>query len=216
MSFLYFASGLALTLFINEQIKTSMEDIYIEDKTYKDQDFDDKKLKKGEYENCTFLNCRFANTDLTEIKFTECLFENCDLTMLTATKTANVAFRDAQFKGCKLIGFPFEHCNPFLFSVSFQDCLLNLATFNELKMPNTVFNNCELEEVDFTNTDLSKAIFTNCNFDKTIFENTNLEKANFKTSYNYSIDPEKNNIKKAKFSLDGLAGLLDKYDIEVN
>lgn len=192
-----------------------MEDIYIEGKTYKQQEFDEKLLKKGEYENCIFSNCLFAKANLSEIKFTECIFENCDLSTMTAAKIGNVAFRDAQFKGSKLIGFPFEHSNPFLFAVSFQDCLLNLATFNELKMPNTVFKNCDLQEVDFTNTDLSKSTFTNCNFKRAIFENTVLEKANFQTSYNYSIDPEKNNIKKAKFSLDGIVGLLDKYDIEV-
>jgi len=33
---------------------------------------------------------------------------------------------------------------------------------------------------------------------------------------NYSIDPEKNKIKKARFSTAGIAGLLDKYDIEIS
>jgi len=42
-----------------------------------------------------------------------------------------------------------------------------------------------------------------------------LEKVNFLTSYNYSIDPENNRLKKAKFSMNGLAGLLGKYDIEI-
>lgn len=46
-------------------------------------------------------------------------------------------------------------------------------------------------------------------------ENTILEKSDFQTSYNYSIDPEINRIKKAKFSFQGAVGLLDKYDIEV-
>jgi len=32
---------------------------------------------------------------------------------------------------------------------------------------------------------------------------------------NYSIDPELNKIKKARFSTQGIAGLLDKYDIEI-
>jgi hypothetical protein len=42
-----------------------------------------------------------------------------------------------------------------------------------------------------------------------------LEKADFRTSYNYSINPEVNRIKKAKFSTAGIAGLLCKYDIEI-
>jgi hypothetical protein len=42
-----------------------------------------------------------------------------------------------------------------------------------------------------------------------------LEKADIRTSHNYTIDPEKNKVKKAKFSIHGIAGLLDKYDIEI-
>ena len=48
-----------------------------------------------------------------------------------------------------------------------------------------------------------------------MFDNTKLEKSNFLTSYNFSIDPEKNLIRKAKFSQDRIEGLLYKYDIIV-
>ena len=48
------------------------------------------------------------------------------------------------------------------------------------------------------------------------FENTIIEKADFRTSFNYSIDSEKNRIKKTRFSLAGVAGLLYKYDIEID
>ncbi len=41
-------------------------------------------------------------------------------------------------------------------------------------------------------------------------------KANFKTSYNYTIDPTKTKLKKALFSLEGVKGLLYKYEIEVS
>ncbi|MCW8795447.1 MAG: hypothetical protein OQK67_00080 [Chlorobium sp.] len=37
----------------------------------------------------------------------------------------------------------------------------------------------------------------------------------FHSAYNYSINPETNRIRKARFSLSGLAGLLDVYDIEI-
>ena len=40
-------------------------------------------------------------------------------------------------------------------------------------------------------------------------------KADFYTSYDYSFDPDKNKLKKAIFSVDGLKGLLEKYDIVV-
>ena len=48
-----------------------------------------------------------------------------------------------------------------------------------------------------------------------LFTDTIFEKKDFRTATSYSIDPEKNTIKKARFSLGGVAGLLDKYDIEI-
>ncbi len=73
----------------------------------------------------------------------------------------------------------------------------------------------QLHEVDFTECDLTEATFDRCDLLGAIFDNTIIEKADFKTSFNYSLDLEKNRIKKAKFSLDGITGLLDKYDIEI-
>jgi len=46
-----------------------------------------------------------------------------------------------------------------------------------------------------------------------VFENTILEGADFRSATNYSINPAKNKIKKAKFSSDGIRGLLDSYAI---
>jgi uncharacterized protein YjbI with pentapeptide repeats len=48
-----------------------------------------------------------------------------------------------------------------------------------------------------------------------IFDHTILEKADLRTAYHYSIHPDINRIKKAKFSMANIIGLLDKYDIEV-
>ena len=78
-----------------------------------------------------------------------------------------------------------------------------------------LFTNCSMQEVDFEDCDLTNSSFNNCNLAAAIFVNTVLEKADFRSAYNYSIDPERNRIKKAKFSMNGIAGLLNKYDIEI-
>ena len=82
-----------------------------------------------------------------------------------------------------------------------------------------------ITDKDFKGTDFSKngfekgeyenCFFENCNLHKAIFDNTILEKAYFRTSYGFSIDPDHNKIRKAKFSVMGLSGLLDKYDIDI-
>jgi uncharacterized protein YjbI with pentapeptide repeats len=84
-----------------------------------------------------------------------------------------------------------------------------------LKLKKTRFKNSNLSEVDFTEADLTNSLFENCDLSGARFERTILEKADLSTSHNYSIDPELNKIKKAKFSILGIAGLLDKYDIEI-
>jgi fluoroquinolone resistance protein len=83
------------------------------------------------------------------------------------------------------------------------------------KIKKTIFKNSQLQETDFAETDLTSAVFDNCNLTQAVFDHTTLEKADFRTSYNYSIDPEINRIKKAKFSILGVSGLLDKYDIDI-
>jgi fluoroquinolone resistance protein len=84
-----------------------------------------------------------------------------------------------------------------------------------MKLEKMVFAGCSLLEVDFAEADLGGAGFDQCGLAGAMFDRTNLEKADFRGAVNYSIDPTTNKIKKARFSLDGVAGLLDKYDIEI-
>lgn len=185
---------------------------YIQDKQFEGIDFTSNDLKKGEYENCTFTNCNFAETNLSKITFIDCVFDTCNL---SAANINGTSFQETSFTSCKMMGLRFEDCNQFLLTVSFTGCLLNLSTFYKVKLKNTHFINCSLQEADFAETDLTAAVFDNCNLLHALFDNSILEKADFRTSFHYSINPEINKIKKAKFSAAGLAGLLDKYDLEI-
>ena len=114
-----------------------------------------------------------------------------------------------------MVGIHFENCNDFGLSFKFENFTLEQSSFFKKKIRNTNFENSKLIEIDFTETDLTGSVFSNCDLMRTIFNNTILEKADLRTSYNFSIDPEINRIKKVKFSFPGVAGLLDKYDIEI-
>ena len=72
-----------------------------------------------------------------------------------------------------------------------------------------------MKEVSFAGADLTKSVFENANLDNAIFNDTQLKEADFTTAYNYKIDPEFNPMKKAKFAIKGIPGLLDKYDIKI-
>jgi uncharacterized protein YjbI with pentapeptide repeats len=114
-----------------------------------------------------------------------------------------------------MLGLRFENCNEFGLSFSFEKCLLNDSSFFKTKIKKTVFTGCQLHGVDFTECDLTSSVFSKCDFKGAVFSKTNLEKADLKTSFNYSIDPEQNRLKKAKFSIPGVTGLLDKYDLSI-
>ncbi|NJR32918.1 MAG: pentapeptide repeat-containing protein [Chamaesiphon sp. CSU_1_12] len=198
-----------------------MAQIFVEEETFDKIDFTQNPLGKGEYEYCTFLNCNLAYADLSKLKFLECEFTGCNLSLVKLTQTA---LRDVTFKDCKMVGLDFGDCTEFGFAVKFDNCILDNSSFYDptspvkkrFKLKQTLFKNSQLYEVDFTECDLSSAVFENCDLTDAIFQHTILEKADFRTAYNYSIDPELNRIKKAKFSRSGISGLLDKYEIEID
>ena len=72
-----------------------------------------------------------------------------------------------------------------------------------------------MQETDFTSADVTAASFNDSILAGAMFDNTTLEKADLRRAIGFSIDPENNRINRAKFSVDGLLGLLHKYNIEV-
>lgn len=189
-----------------------MEQQYIAEQSFEKQNFSKEPLPPGEYEACYFSNCNFTNSPLSGIRFIECEFSDCNLSTAILNDTF---FQDVEFRDCKLIGLQFDRCNDFGFSVNFEHCKLSHSSFYRLRLTKTSFLNSVLHEVDFTETDLSESIFDKCDLLRANFENSVLEKTDFSNAYNYSIDPEINRIKGAKFSYPGLTGLLDKYDIRI-
>ena len=190
-----------------------MDRLYIQDKKFDKVDLAIKELAIADYENCVFTNCDLSNAELSQRVFLECEFNACNLSTATITKTG---LKNVKFKDCKLLGLHFENCDQFLFEVDFENCFLNLSSFYKLKIKKTRFINSNLSEVDFTEADLTSSLFDNCELAGARFERTILEKADLRTSRNYSIDPELNKIKKARFSYPGVLGLLSKYEIDID
>ncbi|MCC7298801.1 MAG: pentapeptide repeat-containing protein [Bacteroidia bacterium] len=186
--------------------------MYAQDEIYTDIQYTAKHLEKGEYEGCVFENCHFANTDISDCIFVDCRFIQCDL---SNTDVYNTTFRDVEFEGCKMLGMHFEKSNKYIFSANFRNCNLNLCSFYQRVLKQTVFLNCSIKEADFTEADLTAASFNQCDLGGAIFDRTILEKADLSGAINYQIDPETNRIKKAKFSVHGLPGLLAKYGVEI-
>lgn len=170
-------------------------------------DFSTARLA-AEYESVEFRSCNF--TDISGVNFTDCLFTACNLSNASVAKCK---MQDIRFADCKLIGINFYETHDFGFAVHFENCLLDFASFDHKKMNQSSFSNCRLHGVNFSQTDLSKATMGNCDLLDAIFANTNLSGIDFTTNRNFTIDPQLNLVKKAKFSSAGLAGLLTRFDL---
>lgn len=138
--------------------------------------------------------------------------EDCNLSL---AHLINTGLSSVKFKNCKLLGVDFIKVKDFSFAVSFENCILDYASFSKKKLRNTVFKKCKLQEVNFQEGDLTGSIFADCDLTRTSFNNTILYEADFTSAYNFSIDPENNRMKKAKFSASHLQGLLEKYNLIV-
>lgn len=186
--------------------------IQVEEKVFEKVKFAVDPLEKGIYENCSFINCDFSTVNLSGQTFIHCLFDGCNLCQV---RIGNLSLNNVTFKNCKQLGWDFSQCNELLFSAAFESCNLNYSQFTKMTVKGIRFVDCSLQEVDFGQANLTGAIFANCDLTRAIFLKTNLEKSDFRTSYNYAFDPEQNRIKKAKFCVPEVLGLLSKFDIEI-
>ena len=185
---------------------------YILDQEITNKIFEEIDIKYKDYENCTFRYCDFTQCDFMAVTFIDCNFFDCNF---NDTKINYVSLRGAFFTKCNFTNVNFAMTDQVIYDFGFKDCLLDYAKFYKLKLKKMQFINCSMVSVDFMESDLSEVLFDNCNLRLAVFERTIANKADFVTSYNYTIDPEKNKLKKAQFSIDGLKGLLMKYDIVV-
>ncbi|MFD2248068.1 pentapeptide repeat-containing protein [Pontibacter ruber] len=189
-----------------------MEGIIHEDKTFEKIVYSGKEARGREFEHCTFKLCDFSDSDFSQSRFTDCTFIGCNLSMV---KLSDATLDNVVFKECKLLGVNFGVCNDFLFTVRFEGSVLDYASFLKKKMAKTQFTDTSLKRVDFTKATLTNSVFGNTDLAGAVFEGTELAGADLSSAFNFEIDPELNNIRKAKFSNYGLQGLLTKYNLQV-
>lgn len=183
------------------------------EENYKRIDFTSENFRNARYESCSFENCSFTQVNFIELTFEECDFINCDFTGAFLNETP---LRDVTFTGCKMIGLNFENVSPFRLKIQFEDTMLDYASFHKLKLAGLKMVNCSLKGCDFSATQLKKSVFTNSILTDAQFNNTNLLDADFRSSKNYSINPSLNQVKGARFTVDGLMGLLEDFKIRVD
>lgn len=183
------------------------------DQTFERIDFGGQQLSGNAYDDCRFVGCGFANAILSGADFVDCVFEGSNLSMVRAE---GCALKGVVFRECKLVGFDFGKCSDFLFAVTFERCNLDFASFAGRAMKHTVFEGCSLKEASFEGADLTGSRFSDCELERAVFSRTKLGKVDFRTARGFVIDPDENQLAKARFSLGGLPGLVAKYGVLVD
>lgn len=171
-----------------------------------------ERLAATEFEKCTFRECDLSEADLSDLDFADCTFEKCRVVM---AKMEQTGLRDVVFERCEVRGVDFGLCRKFGFSAAFRECHLSFCSFHEQKLPKAVFAGSVMKECFFSECDLTRADFSGCDLERTLFERCNLEKADFRTAFAYTIDPASNRMRGARFSREGLEGLLAQYGLDL-
>lgn len=185
---------------------------YFLDIEYNNITYDEQDVNLKEFESCIFNHCDFSNCNFMGVVFIDCVFNQCNF---NSARINHVALRTVTFSNCELKEVNFSMCDKLIFEVHFKECILDFSKFYTLKIKGTTFVDCSLVAVDFMKTDLTEVLFDNCDLYRSEFAQATANKANFKSSYNYTIDPTKTKIKKAVFSHTEVKGLLFKHEIIV-
>ncbi|HVN47817.1 MAG TPA: pentapeptide repeat-containing protein [Bacteroidota bacterium] len=163
-----------------------------------------------EYSHCIFRKCDLTNAGFLSTRLEDCTFDSCNLSMV---KFNGTVLNDIQLANCKVVGVDFSKCSKMAFSLKFENCILDYAIFHKNNLKNFMFTECRMNGTSFLETNLTSVKFIRCDLEKAAFERSNLEKADFTSSRNYTINPETNKLKKTKFSLPDVVGLLGNLDI---
>lgn len=187
-------------------------DSFYQYKTFEKIDGCNENVHQRIFEECIFTNCDFSGCDFFKTRFADCFFIDCNMSMV---KFRNTGLQNVSFRECKLLGIQFNESDDFLYAVRFESCVLDFSSFMGKKMTDVPFGFCSLKNAAFIKTNLKGSKFEHCDLQDAIFEESNLTETDFLTATNYIIDPAINDIRRARFSLDGLPGLLLKYDLHI-
>ncbi len=174
------------------------------------------ELVSTEFDDCVFVQCSFVESVFKSCRFTNCTFEASDLSLVQVPEST---FSGTRFEHTRLIGVNWAQAtwprtglgNPLAFFKS----NLSHSTFIGLSLKKIQIRDCVAVEVDLRETDLSGADFGGTDLSNSIFGDTDLTEADLSQARNYAIDPARNVLRRAKFSLPEAISLLYSLDIEL-
>jgi uncharacterized protein YjbI with pentapeptide repeats len=186
----------------------------IEGRSFSGLDLDGQEIGFKEFYGCVFSKCSFLETTFRSCRFVDCEFRECNLGLC---RVKDCSFSNTRFQDSQVIGVDWTEASwpkrGFLRTVDFRSCALNHSTFIGLSLREIELTRCVARDVDFTEADLSRADLTHTDFSQSRFLHTDLTEADLTGATNYAIAPNRNVLKKTKFSLPEAVSLLYGLDI---
>lgn len=132
-------------------------------------------------------------------------------------KVINSSFNNICFKDFKIMGVDWTKIIKKILPIflKFENSIIDLSTFNSLKINKLEIINCSAKEVDFRESILIAADFSYSDLEKSLFHHSNLESANFIQTKNYPIDFNNNKITNSTHSIMGALNLLKTLKIKI-
>jgi len=184
--------------------------------------FSDLNCAASEIQGKAFENCQFMNSNFSESKFIDCKFVDCEFksSNLSVVQFNNCFFSEVVFDECKIIGINWTKLKwptiKLTSSLYFYRSDVSDSSFYGLDLTGIIIEECKAHNVDLRAGDFSNASFIQTDFDGSLFMNSKLHSADFTDAINYNIDPNHNDIRKAKFTMPDVVNLLHRFDIEIN
>lgn len=173
---------------------------------------DAEKIRGVDAVGCTFRRCTFHESGLLEWRLEDCRLEDCDL---SNAKLTDSAFVDVLLVRCKLLGVDFSPVRRVRFDVRFEDCELSYASFNSLDLRHVSADGSKMVRVDFSAANLSKVSWTQCDLTGATFNRTDLRIADLSTCTGVALNPQDNQVKGLRLSLEDGIACLAAVGIEV-
>lgn len=183
-----------------------------EHEIFTEMDPDSKNAVDREFYQCRFENCDLTAVDFSQSRFETCVFSGCNLSL---ARINDCRFLGVRFEQCKLAGSAFDKCDAFILDIGFEGSIISNCNFSKLNLKKTLFRGCEILESDFVGTQLMESDFSQSTLAGSVFNTCDLTKANFTGARSYSINPQNNKVKKARFSMPEALGLLEHLDIVI-
>ncbi|ASZ12337.1 pentapeptide repeat-containing protein [Chitinophaga pendula] len=174
-------------------------------------DYANKHIVNRHFDHCKFMHSNIGGCVFENCRFDNCVFESCDLSLI---KLKNTGVHKVSILHSKAIGIWWHEAKGPI-NINFEDSKISHSCFAGKNLKQNRFINCVAEEVDFSGCNLTKAVFTGTDLQQARFEQTDLTQADLSGAMNYFIDPLRNKIKKAKFSLPAALSFLQALDIRL-